>query len=237
MIGPLALPLTLILMFAGDPPASPPAAGEDILRGPEVPAEALKPDRTKKPQAKEQVPQRASRPALEQKVFFDALAKLKLDDAKRAKADAMRDSFAKSVDEWTRESEVKRKELFDKRKQTPTGKAPSEEFRKAVEEIEAKRPKLAELKANLSKELSPDEMKQLKVLYDEGLKRAYDELTVRTEEARKKIEAERKRKAQESGAQKDKPEEGRSSEDKSDSPADGMEQQAPSKPDTPSKPG
>ena len=134
---------------------------------------------------------------LEQRVLFASLDKLALDEATRAKVNALRDEFAKSVEAWAKESDAKRKDLFEKRKKVPTGKPVGEEFKKGMEEIEAKRPKLSDLKTKLAGVLGKEQMDQLRVQFDEGMKRAREELTLRTEEERRKQAEARKKKAQE----------------------------------------
>ena len=177
-----------------DPPAQPPAGGGDILRGPEVPADSLKPEKDRK---KTDADEKASRPVLEQRVLFAALDGLKLDDAKRAKVKKIQADFEASVTEWMKASDAKRKELFEKRKKTPTGDPVSDEFKKGMEEIEAKRPKLSSVKDQLTKVLDRSELEQLRTAYAEGLKRAQQELTKRTEAERAKQAEERKKKSQE----------------------------------------
>ena len=100
-------------------------------------------------------------------------------------------------------SDAKRKELFDKRKKTPTGDPVSDEFKKGMEEIEAKRPKLASVKDQLTKVLDRSELEQLRTAYGEGLKRAQEELTKRTEAERAKQAEERKKKLDEKMQEKD----------------------------------
>ena len=194
-------------------PATQPAGGGDILRGPDVPAEALKSEKERKqagPPAAEKLP----RPMLEQRVLFAALDGLKLDETKRTQVNKIKADFANSVDEWLKSSDVKRKELFDKRKKTPTGEPVSEEFKKGMEEIEAKRPKLSSVKEQLSKVLSTEELEQLRVAYGEGLKRAQQELTKRTEAERAKQAEERKKKAEQSKEDAEKKDSGQPSGEK-----------------------
>jgi hypothetical protein len=170
----------------------------DILRGPEVPADSLKAEKDRK-KADAAAADKQSRPMLEQRVLFAALDGLKLDDAKRAQIKTMRAEFESAVADWMQKSDVKRKELFDKRKNTPTGKPVSDDFKKGMEEIEAARPKLNDLKAKISKILSIEELEQLRVAYNDGLKRAREELTKRTEAERAKQAEELKKKAEEMG--------------------------------------
>ena len=198
--------LALASVFLLEPPTHAPSDGapgsSDILKGPDVPAAAHKPAGKDRPKAEGAASDKVSRPMLEQRVLFASLDGLKLDDARRQQVKALRVEFERAVADWAQKSEVKKKELFDKRKSTPTGKPVSDDFKKGMEEIEAKRPKLGELKERLAKVLSPDEMEQLRVAYADGLKRAHDELTKRTEEERAKQEAARKKKAEESEKRK-----------------------------------
>jgi hypothetical protein len=70
---------------------------------------------------------------LEQRVLFMALDGLALDEATRTKVTAIRDEFAASVQAYEKDAEVKRKEIFEKRKKSAEpGKPPSEEFKKAT---------------------------------------------------------------------------------------------------------
>ena len=192
--------LMSVLML--DPPAQPPAGGGDILRGPEVPADSLKPEKDRK-KADAAEAEKVSRPVLEQRVLFAALDGLKLDDAKRAQVKKIQADFNAAVAEWMKTSDAKRKELFDKRKKTPTGDPVSDEFKKGMEEIEAKRPKLASVKDQLTKVLDRSELEQLRTAYAEGLKRAQEELTKRTEAERAKQAEDRKRKLDEKMQEKD----------------------------------
>ena len=199
MLESILLATVLSSGLAIDPPANPPAvppAGEgDILRGPDVPADALKSEKERK-KADQPAAEKLPRPKLEQRVLFAALDGLKLDDAKRTQVNRIKSDFDAAVTEWMKTSDVKRKELFDKRKKTPTGEPVSEEFKKGMEEIEAKRPKLASVKDQLTKVLDRSELEQLRAAYGEGLKRAQDELTKRTEAERAKQAEERKKKAE-----------------------------------------
>lgn len=192
--------LMSVLML--DPPAQPPAGGGDILRGPEVPADSLKPEKDRK-KADAAEAEKVSRPVLEQRVLFAALDGLKLDEAKRAKVKKIQSDFEAAVAEWMKTSDAKRKELFEKRKNTPTGDPVSDEFKKGMEAIEAKRPKLASVKDQLTKVLDRSELEQLRAAYGEGLKRAQDELTKRTEAERAKQAEERKKKVDETMQEKD----------------------------------
>jgi len=184
---PMLLVLALSSLLAAQ--AAPGGKSDDILRGPEVPQDALKPDRARKPA----VPEKMPKPAIEQQVFFAALESLKLDEPKRAKAAALRDEFIAAVAAYEKEADATRKAIFEKRKKSAEpGKPPSEEFKKAMEELEAKRPKVADLKAKLSALLSPEELDALRKAYEEGLKREREERTRREAEARRKKEEARK---------------------------------------------
>lgn len=61
-----------------------------------------------------------------------------------------------------------------------------------MEELEARRPKLADLKAKLAGVLSAEEMEALRKAYEDALKRAREEMTRREEEARRKKDEARK---------------------------------------------
>jgi hypothetical protein len=195
MLESILLATVLSSGLAIDPPANPPAGGGDILRGPDVPADALKSEKERK-KSDQPAAEKLPRPMLEQRVLFAALDGLKLDNAKRTQVNQIKSDFDAAVAEWMKTSEARRKELFDKRKKTPTGEPVSEEFKKGMEAIEAKRPKLASVKEQLSKVLSREELEQLRVAYGEGLKRAQAELTKRTEAERAKADEERKKKAE-----------------------------------------
>jgi len=201
---PLSLLLTVSFLLVQD--GGTPPSGGDILRGPDVPKEALKPERER---SKADAAAKQSRPMLEQRVLFMALDGLALDEATRTKVTAIRDEFAASVQAYEKDAEVKRKEIFEKRKKSAEpGKPPSEEFKQAMEELEAKRPKLADLKGKLAAVLSKEQLEELRKAYEEGLKRARAELTRREEEARKQKEADRKagKKKGADGGAKEKPE-------------------------------
>lgn len=182
----VVLASTLLL----EPPANP-AGGGDILRGPDVPADALK--AASKEKAQGQATDKVARPQLEQRVLFMTLDKLELSPEKRKAVDAARAEYTAAVDAFEKDATVKRKEIFERRKkEAEPGKPPSEDFKKAMEDLEAKRPKLSMLKEKLTAILTKDELLRLKVAYDEGLKRAREELTRREEEARR-LDAERRK--------------------------------------------
>ena len=205
----LPLLIASTLLFG---PGEPPPSEGDILRGPEVPSESLTPDRARKVADKKaadgkaadgKVPDgKVARPVLEQRVLFAALDSLALGADARAKVNAIRDEFAASVVAYEKEAAVKRKEIFEKRrKEAEPGKPPSDEFKKAMEELDAKRPKLDAVKSRLAGVLSKEEMEQLRVAYEDGLKRARAELTRRAEEERKKVAEQRRKAAEERGTQ------------------------------------
>ena len=183
------LAFSTILLAQDAPPKSP--DGGDLLRGPDVPSDALKPDRAGKPSAAQS--EKLPKPVLEQRVLFKALGALELDEPKRKQVDALRDEFIASVAAYEKDAEARRKAIFEKRrKAAKPGQPPSEEFKKSMEELEAKRPKLADLKAKLAAVLSAGEMDALRKAYEEELKRAREEMTRREEEARRKKEEARK---------------------------------------------
>ena len=197
-----------------EPPASP-AGGGDILRGPDVPTDALKAAAKDKSAGQGQATDKVARPQLEQRVLFMTLDKLELNPEKRKAVDAARADFTAAVDAFEKDAAVKRKEIFEKRKkEAEPGKPPSEDFKKAMEELEAKRPKLASLKEKLTTILSRDELLRLKSSYEDGLKRAREELTRREEEARKLDAERRKQKAVEEKAVEEKTVEEKAAEEK-----------------------
>ena len=204
-----ALLLASVLAFL-PPPASPSDQG-DILRGPDVPQDALKADRQRKvaddkAKAMDKEMDKPSKPMLEQRVLFMTVEKLELDDATRAKVRSFQDEFAASVVAYEKSSATKRKELAESRKNAPAGK-PSEEYRKAMDEMEAARPKVAALRERMEGVMSKEQITALRTGYDENLKRARAELTKRNEEARKAQEAAGKSDAAKKGgdqAKKDK---------------------------------
>jgi len=178
------------------PPAAPSTPSGDILRGPAVPDSALRPERGNRPLNVTDGTGKFSLPVLEQNVLFIAIDEIRLRGDTLARVNELRSQFVAAVAAWEKDSADKRKELFDKRKNTASGTPPSDEFKKRMDELEAKRPKVAELRTKIEAALSADERAQLKTNYDAAMKRARDAMT-RQAEAERKKQAEQKKAEQE----------------------------------------
>jgi hypothetical protein len=187
-----------------EPPATAPAppAQKDgeVLRGPKVPQKGIDSNRqftggkaAKDPNAQKdgQRPpaQMGSKPMIEQNAFFAALDSLDFGAEVDKSVKDAREEFVARVAEWEKTTSAKRKELFEKRKKASSSEPPSEEFKKQMNELEASRPKLAELQQRVYGMLSEEQGAKLKDAYDAELKRVRDEIA-------RKAEAERKRQAE-----------------------------------------
>ena len=205
-------------------PASAPTAkpGEDggVLDGPQVPKKGLDSKRPftggqkagdkagdkagskdgKRPQA-----QMGSKPAIEQNAFFAAIDAVGFEGDLGASVEGARAEFIERVKQWDATASVKRRQLFDRRKQASPSEPPSEEFKKEMAAIEASRPKLAELQQRVYGMLSEEQGAKLKETYEAELKRVRDELARQAEAERKAKDAERKTK--EKAKEKAKPKE------------------------------
>ncbi len=174
------------------PPAAPSAPGGDILRGPAVPDSALRPERGNRPINVTDGSGKFSLPMLEQSVLFVAIDEVRLRGETLVRVNELRSQFVAAVAAWEKDAADQRKALFDKRKNTASGTPPSDEFKKGMDELEAKRPKVAELRAKIDATLTTEERAQLKTNYDAAMKRARDAMT-RQAEAERKKKAEQKR--------------------------------------------
>lgn len=166
------------------PPQEPakPDAG-DSLRGPRVPREGMEGDR---PFAgRGGAAQGRSRPMVELRVYNAAIDGLKLEGEAKTKVDGIRADFTKRVEEFEKKAQEERKAIGEARRNAPADQPPSEEFRKKMQELEAKRPKVEEYKAAVSAALTPEQNEQLKKNFDEGMKKYREEMAKRAEEARK----------------------------------------------------
>lgn len=188
-------------------PAPAPTAkpGEDggVLDGPQVPKKGLDSKRPftggqkagdkagskdgKRPQA-----QMGSKPAIEQNAFFAAIDAMGFEGDLGASVEGARAEFIERVKQWDATASVKRRQLFDQRRQASPSEPPSEEFKKEMAAIEASRPKLAELQQRVYGMLSEEQGAKLKETYEAELKRVRDEIARQAEADRKRKEAERK---------------------------------------------
>lgn len=178
---------------AGAPPEAPPAdapateqpakpADSDLLRGPQVSERDLAdPERFTGRERAGQAP--VSRPAMEMRALQAALDELALDGDRKARVTELRASFRARLDAFEAEARLERKRLADERSKAPADQPPSADFQKRMQALEARRPKLAELNAELEKLLSAAEVEQLKQRFADNMK-TYRE------------EAERKRKSE-----------------------------------------
>lgn len=186
-----------------------PAQPDDVLKGPAVPSADVKGERP----FIDPKGGRMSKPMIEQRAYFIALDAMNLTEERRAKFDALRAAWVDRLAAFERESAIKRRALEAARKKAAPDQPPSDEFRKSMDEIEQARPKLADLRDALGRELSEDEVKALEKRFQEEMKRIRDEITRRTEaeRAQKKREIDAK-KAQEQRESERKQEEGKQEE-------------------------
>lgn len=176
------------LLHADDqkaPPTEPakPAAGDDTLRGPRVPREGFENDRGFA--GRGGAAQGRSRPMVELRVYGAAIDELKLEGETKTKVDGIRADFMKRVEEFEKKAQEERKAMAEARRNAPADQPPSEELRKKMQELEAKRPKVEELKNSISAALTPEQNEQLKANFDAGMKKYREEMAKRAEEARK----------------------------------------------------
>ena len=198
----------------------------DVLRGPKVPQKGIESDRPftggkggkdgQRPAA-----QMGSKPAIEQGAFFTAIDSMGFEGDLGKSIDGARAEFLERVKQWEATSGEQRKKLFESRKQASPSEPPSEEFKKKMAEIEASRPKLAELQQRVYGMLSEEQGAKLKDAYDAELKRVRDEIARKAEAERKRREAEKGKKPAPEGKGK---------------PADGAPRKGGDRPAPPAKP-
>jgi len=132
-------------------PAPTAPARDDLLKGPKVPPLDVQSDRPfvggAKGGSKGGTSDRQSRPVLEQRVYFLSIDQMGFDRALVEKIDVARVAFVDRLAAYEKSSAARRKELELARKASPSNQPPSPEFRKAMEELDAARPKLAEVRA------------------------------------------------------------------------------------------
>ncbi|MCE2884506.1 MAG: hypothetical protein LW806_06365 [Planctomycetaceae bacterium] len=181
---------------------SAPKAPEDLLRGPKVPELDVKSDRPYVEGSKDG--EKLSKPVLEQRVYFRAIDLMSFDAATKEKIDALRVAFVDRLAVFQKDAQKRRTELEAKRKLANPAEPPSEEFKREMNAIEAARPKLTELQAQVDALIGADRARDLQRKFTEELKRVRDEQTRRTEEERKRRRAEmeeQKRKQNPSGGE------------------------------------
>lgn len=166
-----------------DPPAKP---ANDGIKGPKVPDDSLKSDKSFAGGGKARAPQ--SRPMLELRVMNAAIDGLGLEGEQKDKVAAVRAEFMTRLETYEKQATEKRKQLTEQRKKAPSDQPPSEEWKKEMQALENSRPKLEDLKKGLAEVLSPEQMDLLKQRFEEGLKKAREEMTRRAEEERKRKE-------------------------------------------------
>ena len=181
-------------------PAPTAPARDDLLKGPKVPPLDVQSDRPfvggAKGGSKGGTSDRQSRPVLEQRVYFLSIDQMGFDRALVEKIDVARVAFVDRLAAYEKSSAARRKELELARKASPSNQPPSPEFRKAMEELDAARPKLAEVRAEVAKLLTAEQAEALEKKYADEMKRVRAELTRRTDEerAKKKAAADKARK-------------------------------------------
>jgi hypothetical protein len=174
---------------------------EDLLRGPKVPELDVKSDRPYVEGAKEG--EKLSKPVLEQRAYFRTIDLFGFDASTKEKVDAMCVAFVDRVATFQKTAQKRRSELEAKRKLADPKSPPSEEFKREMNAIEAARPKLSELQAQVNTLIGADRGRELDRKFAEELKRVRDEQTRRTEEERKRrrAEIEEAKKARQSGGE------------------------------------
>ena len=194
-----------------DAPAGAPKSGEQStervpggLRGPDVRQGDLdsegtfiggKRDGTSK--------QPRTKPALEFAAFSAAVAAAQLAGDTKADAVAACEEFRARVADWEKSAAERRKKLYDSRRRADPASPPTEEFKKAIGELEASRPKLIELQERVYAMLSEEEGAALKKAYDEDLARRRAEIAREAEAERKRKAAEREKAREKGGEKKD----------------------------------
>lgn len=178
----------------------PPAQSDDILKGPSVSERDLKDaerfagrERSGKPAQ--------SKPAMELRVLGAAIDGMTLSGETKTKVNEARAAYVARVEAYEQEARAAKKKFAEERAKAPASQPPSDEFKKRAEALEARRPKLAELKAELEKFLSPTEIEDLKARFADGLQKARAEMT-RREEAERKKKREELDKAKQDGERK-----------------------------------
>ncbi|MFM7260253.1 MAG: hypothetical protein ACKO3W_06575 [bacterium] len=174
-------------------------APEDLLRGPKVPELDVKSDRPYVEGAKDV--EKLSKPVLEQRVYFRTIDLMGFDDATKERIDAFRVAYVERVERFQKDAQKRRMELEAKRRLANPAEPPSEEFKRAMNAIEAERPKLVELQAQVNDAVGTDRARELEKRFADELKRVRAEQTRLTEEERKRRRAqmEEAKKAKQSG--------------------------------------
>jgi hypothetical protein len=165
-----------------------PKGSDDVLRGPKVPPIDVKSNRPFVEGAKDG--EKLSKPVLEQRVYFRAIDLMAFEGETKEKLDALRVAFVDRVAAYNKVAQVKRAELEAARKKADPSQPPSEEFKRAMNKLEAERPKLAELQKEVNALLGDEKAALLDKKFAEELKRVRAEQTKRTDEERKKKRAE-----------------------------------------------
>jgi hypothetical protein len=193
------------------------AKHDDILRGPAVPKEDVESSRgftggsRAKPaegmqdssDKKDAKPERgrtgASRADIEHRAFVEAVARLALDGERAKAAGAAVADFATRLEAWREMAKSKQEEMQRLRRNAPSDRPPSEEFKRVASSIEKSRPKLAELEQQVYAMLDESEGAALKEHHD-AVRKEIRTAMAREAEAKRaaaKEEMERKRRARE----------------------------------------
>jgi len=196
---------TLVLLLLVAPPkvgpdatTTPPSGADAAAAGadaaPSAPATASSPD----------APRPASRPVLEQRVYLDTLEKalagileessrgLSASDEERARIESARQTFLERQELVRREVAARMKVLMEARKAAPTTEPPSPEFRKEMEALRARQPRIAELQQQVDAILGTERAAALREAFEQELARARRALAEKAEADRKAREAERR---------------------------------------------
>jgi hypothetical protein len=182
--------------------APPPERVPSGLRGPDVRQGDLDSEGTFIGGKRDGAPkQPRTKPALEFAAFSTAVAAAPLASDVKANAVAACEDFRARVADWEKSAAERRKKLYESRRQADPAAPPSEEFKKAMGELEASRPKMIELQERVYAMLSEEEGAALKKAYDEDLAKRRAEIAREAEAERKRKAAERE-KAREKGGEK-----------------------------------
>lgn len=185
------------------PPASTPAAAPsedpapaegadgsgEVLRGREVKKDDLESSRPFAGGKREGGPRLQTKPALELGSFVAAVEAFELPAERKAELVAACAAFRERLASWETSSAERKKKIYASRKREAPDAPPSEEFKKAMAELDASRPKVVELRQQIYALLDEEEGARLKKAYDEELAR-------RRAEIAREVEADRKRKAE-----------------------------------------
>ena len=186
---------TLVLLLL----AAPPKVGPDATATPPSASDVAPAEAAGAPTATDG-PRPASRPVLEQRVYLETLdatlagapARFSMSDDERARIESARQAFLERQEAVRQEVAARMKALMDGRKAAPATEPPSAEFRKEMEALRARQPRIAELQQQVDAILGTERAAALREAFDEELARARRALAEKAEADRKAREAARR---------------------------------------------